>query len=475
MNRLSIILLLVMIITGGCATAQYTPPKVTISTEKIRNESGEFFVHKVQQRETLFSISKAYNINVNSLINDNPKASEGLKTGDILFIRIGAPPVPEEEISVQEDIVEKSLPEKRKRFIPGRDYVHKISLILPVNSRNLNEQNPVSNFIDFYHGFLMAVNDAKDSGMSINLEVIDNKEYQNSYQIVATGKLNNSELIVGPVFASEIEGILDFAGERDIPVISPMDPAAEKYISGNRFFYQLPVTAEEQQRTLLKSIPYGSQITLFYEKGGRDAEMLQLTRSILNESGIAFKEFSYALLEGRLVRDQITNLLSTNNDNSVIIISESEAFVSDILRNLNLISTRSGYKITLFGLPRWRNFESVDIDYYHSMNLHLALQYFVDYSSEGVKRFLSRYRALFGTEPTPYAFQAYDTGKYFLDILKNEGPSFADNIDEYKSTRLLQSDLRFKRRDNTMGVINFGVRIIVFRPDYSIDLLAPVR
>ena len=254
-----------------------------------------------------------------------------------------------------------------------------------------------------------------------------------------------------------------------------MDPAAEKYISGNRFFYQLPVTAEEQQRTLLKSIPYGSQITLFYEKGGRDAEMLQLTRSILNESGIAFKEFSYALLEGRLVRDQITNLLSTNNDNSVIIISESEAFVSDILRNLNLISTRSGYKITLFGLPRWRNFESVDIDYYHSMNLHLALQYFVDYSREDVKRFLSRYRALFGTEPTPYAFQAYDTGKYFLDILKNEGPSFADNIDEYKSTRLLQSDLRFKRRDNTMGVINFGVRIIVFRPDYSIDLLAPVR
>lgn len=475
MNRLSIILLFVMIITGSCATAQYTPPKVVISTEKIRNESGEFLVHQVQQRETLFSISKAYNINVNSLINDNPKASEGLKSGDILFVRIGAPPVTEEKRAVQEDIIVKSDPEKKSRYIPGRDYVHKISLILPVNSKNLNEQNPVSNFIDFYHGFLMAVNDAKDSGMSLNLEIIDNKEYQNSYQIIATGKLNNSELIIGPVFASEMEGILDFAGERDIPVVSPMDPAAEKYTVENRLFYQLPITPEEQQRTLIKSIPYGSRITLFYEKGGREAEMLQLTRSILNDEGISYKEFSYALLEGRSVRDQITNFLSTNNDNSVIIISESEAFVSDILRNLNLISTRSGYKITLFGLPRWRNFESVDIDYYHTMNLHLALQYFVDYNSDDVKRFLSRYRALFGTEPTPYAFQAYDTGKFFLDLIQNEGPSFAESTGEYKSARLLQSDLRFIRRENNKGITNCGVRVIVYRPDYSIDLLAPVR
>jgi hypothetical protein len=46
----------------------------------------------------------------------------------------------------------------------------------------------------------------------------------------------NSELIVGPVFASEIEGILDFAGERDIPVISPMDPAAENTLVETDFF-----------------------------------------------------------------------------------------------------------------------------------------------------------------------------------------------------------------------------------------------
>jgi hypothetical protein len=127
------------------------------------------------------------------------------------------------------------------------------------------------------------------------------------------------------------------------------------------------------------------------------------------------------------------------------------------------------YKITLYGTPRWRNFENVDINIYHSMNLHLSLQYYVDYTDESVKKFLSRYRALYGVEPTPYSFQAYDVAFYFLSALYHLGPDFSRNIEHF-SRGLLQTDMRFARKGNNWGFENTTSRKIIYNPDYSIDI-----
>jgi LysM repeat protein/ABC-type branched-subunit amino acid transport system substrate-binding protein len=533
MNRLYIILLLTMLVAGSCATAQYSPSKIKISKEIVRNESGEFYIHRVQPSETLFSISKAYNVDVNQLSKDNPKIAEGLKAGEILLVRRENLPDGQyvkhtvrwfdslESISEKynvkvEDIItlnkldskelktrqvilipdlsyvskslviaEDTANEKREAELekpvnraerPANNHIHNVSLIIPADSKNIIENSNVgNNYIDFYHGFLMAVNDAKEDGISMNVEVIDSKEYQNSSQIVYSGRIDKSELIIGPVFSSEIEGMLPFAKEREIPIVSPMDPAAEKYIEGNPNFMQISVADEDQQRVLLSSIPLVSHVALFYEKGGKEERMLNVTQSFLDEYGIPYKSFSYGLLEGRSVGDQLLNQLEAERENYVIVISNSEAFVSDVLRNLNLISSRNGYKITILGLPRWRNFESVDINYYHSMNLHLAMQYYVDYSKEDVKKFLAKYRALFGAEPSPYSFQAYDLGRYYTKRLTKYGRRLFEFIEEEQEEMLLQSNFKFLRRSSGSGLSNSTARIIVYRPDFSVELLTTFR
>jgi LysM repeat protein/ABC-type branched-subunit amino acid transport system substrate-binding protein len=469
-----------MLAAGSCATAQYTPVKVNVSNDIVRNEYGEFLVHKVQPRETLFSISKAYSVNVNNIKKDNPSVANGLKTGDILLIRTGdAAMLAEDPAIVEPDEKRKNKDvEETSVFIPLKpdaDHVHNISLIIPADSKNFSATSAGNNFLDFYHGFLIAMNDAKEAGISMRIEVIDNKEYQGSSQIVYSGRLDRSDLIIGPVFASEIEGILPFANEREIPVVSPMDPSANKFIEGNHNFLQISVDDTNQQKSLLSCIPVDAHVAVFFEKGGRDEKMLEVTRNFLTESGIDYKSISYGLLEGRSVRDLLQKQLDAGRENHVVVVSSSEAFVSDVLRNLNLINSRNGYKVTLYGLPRWRNFESVDVNYYHSMNLHLAMQYYVDYSREDVKRFLARYRALFGSEPTPYSFQAYDIGKYFSERLSRYGRRFIDNIEDYYPERLLQSDFKFVRKSSGSGLSNCGTRIVVYRPDYSVELLTPFR
>ena len=133
--------------------------------------------------------------------------------------------------------------------------------------------------------------------------------------------------------------------------------------------------------------------------------------------------------------------------------------MSDVVRNLNLLHTNPATEkkraITLFGTAKWRNFETIEVDYFHRMNLHLTLPYYVDYTSPIVKSFLMKYRALFNSEPSPFAFQGFDITTMFLN-----NPSLST-----------QSRYHFLREKNSTGIQNTGTTDIVYNRDYTISVI----
>ena len=67
----------------------YVAPKVVISKEKVRSGGKIYYAHIVQERQTLYSISKAYMVSVEEINDANPflnLESEGLKKGQILLV-----------------------------------------------------------------------------------------------------------------------------------------------------------------------------------------------------------------------------------------------------------------------------------------------------------------------------------------------------------------------------------------------------
>jgi hypothetical protein len=123
----------------------------------------------------------------------------------------------------------------------------------------------------------------------------------------------------------------------------------------------------------------------------------------------------------------------------------------------------NGFNITIYGTSKWRTFESMDINSYHAMNLHIALQHFIDFNDKDVKSFIYRYRALYGCEPNPYSYQAYDVARYFLEELYSKGPKFYKK--ETVLPKLLQSDLILKseqiiRYNNTLHACEIQTRLL---------------
>lgn len=349
-----------------------------------------------------------------------------------------------------------------------------IAYILPLNSTY--PSNLSSNFMDFYAGALLAVNDMKKQNKQLVINLYDQNEYQTIYSIINTPGFSRNQLIIGPVRHNTIKEITQYAEQTKIPVVSPMDQTADPLVNECRYLVQVPTTVVKQIENIVEVLSAyqqsnNSNVLLINEKNGKDTTYINMAERILNQKGIPYSVISYGILNGRTIHSTILSSIDSvsGNPNIVFVPSNSEAFVNDVVRNMDLC-LNSKIMITLFGLPKWRSFETIDVEQFHKMNLHLSLPYYVDYSNAQVKEFLLQYRALYHTEPTPYAFQGYDITRYFISQLEKYSNRFI-NLKYLETDALLQSDFRFTRRERSCGFENHATRNIIYNPDFTISII----
>lgn len=77
-----------VLLTAGYSLAQQESPDIPISDEKIILNGQKFYLHKVKQGQTMYSICKAYNVEEKELLVHNPDLSRGLKAGSTLKIPV---------------------------------------------------------------------------------------------------------------------------------------------------------------------------------------------------------------------------------------------------------------------------------------------------------------------------------------------------------------------------------------------------
>ncbi|MDR0687762.1 MAG: ABC transporter substrate-binding protein, partial [Prevotellaceae bacterium] len=129
-------------------------------------------------------------------------------------------------------------------------------------------------------------------------------------------------------------------------------------------------------------------------------------------------------------------------DNKVVVASQDEPFVSELLANLKAFSNRYKCNITIYGPSDWQKYEKIETNLFYELKLHVAAPYFTDYTSEAVKRFVQSYRYRYKTEPSQFAFQGYDVMLYFTSAIYRYGKNF-ENCLPFHREELLQSTYSF--------------------------------
>lgn len=369
------------------------------------------------------------------------------------------------------------VPDIATAVVPGEPYdqgTYTITLVLPFNASRLTTSLNAYT-ADFYAGTLIAMADLKKKGMFTHfvLNVVDLSRYSSAWELVADNALRGSELIIGPISERDMQPVASYARSERIPVVSPLDLNTAPLAYNNPWFYLFPPQSDlalsHQIDKLAQARLNGENesVTVIYEQGHEDSELVTSTIKELEAREIPYRTFSYDFLNGRGIDSQMYASLNPDAVNRVIIPSLSEAFITDALRNLNLIRSSRDCSIEVYGMSRWKSFETVELDYFHALDLRLAMSYHIDYSAPETMDFINKYKAAFNTEPTSFAFQGYDILTFFVEAMNTWGKNFPKGIiNERKS--LLQSDVLFLPTDTGSGYENRAFKDICFTDGWTV-------
>ena len=348
----------------------------------------------------------------------------------------------------------------------------KVALILPFDAAS---GSPSVNYLDFYAGALLAVENQRNAGVDIRMTVIDLPDL-NEDDSELNDNLFDNDVIIGPVRAAEMLLIQRICKIFGTPFVSPLDPAAEDYVSDNPYFFQIPTSPKRQAANLVARLKADGNgpVTLFCNPVSPEEEQLEARYEVaLTEAGVPFRKISYEVLRGRLITEELREQMNPGEEilpQRVLIASEDEAFASDVVRNMNLLNTLYNIPVTLYAPNRLRAFETIDAANLYKLGLRVSTPYYVDYTSEDTRNFILKYRALYNTEPSQYAFQGYDILTYFIATLNDLGSAFFDFV-EYYPMDLLQNSIRFMKTNEEGGYVNVHTRDIEYRPDNTVKVV----
>ena len=560
---------LVFLVPEKAEAQSYTPVPVTISKEKVKIDGKVCYSHIVLEKQTLYSISKAYNVSIEDIYRFNPTLKEtGLKKNGIIIIPSAealeaAPAVQEAAVETAEvtaktvaetpaqesaakesakkikrkthtvkwfedlDVIaekygvkvesimklnnleNRKLSNRQKLLIPNPDEIIetpevvpdtteqaetteekteeiiveespaevedsaviigkdvKAALLLPLNATGSSSHR---GNMDFYSGVLLAVSDLTEKGINVDLKVCD---IGGENGLPSYSYIRDCDFVIGPIASGDLTKMLDMHAGHGPYIISPLDQRAQNLAETYVKMIQAPTPHATQYKDLIDwlkgDVKENDKVIFITEKGARPTDAMTQMQVAIDSCGIAYRNFSYSILEGRDIMDPLMSLMTNEGENRVVIASESEAFVNDVVRNLNLIEYQK-YEVVLYTSSKIRGFETIEVDNIHNTSLHTSLSYYINYEDPRVMSFLMKYRALFNTEPTQFAFQGYDLATYFVELVNKYGDNWAEKMTE-SSKKMLQSSFKFKKTPEG-GYINNGVRRIVYGDRWSITEL----
>ncbi len=478
-------------------------------------ENIDFKDHKVSRKETLFGIARQYNITPDVLIgiNGDEKVTR-LRKGDRIKVPTTNWLVKYDKLKTDVDslkVFKSTLspilvnkPESNIDFSAG-NYSLSTSLIMPFNvigdpslSTPVNQidsteeltldgtaiSNRTRLVLEFYEGFLMAVEYYQKMGVNVNLQVLDTGN-DNSNLNSLSNKLQNgkSDLIVGPVYPNHQKQLAPIIKQNKSIQVLPFHSTWTD-LNNNPNIYQITSNDSLLYDIMAKSIAdsiNGKKVVLIKSVNNIENEQQFINQLKRNIPPDQMSEFVFS--KGALAR--MEPYVNKETPTVFVLASKDEVFVNQVIIVLQAISDKGFGNLTLWGPPVWLKYSSIDPEAIHKLNGHIFSTYGVDYQDQTTQLFLTNYRELYKTEPfafspyfqrpvngsnySRYGIYGYDIGIHFIGLaLRTKYQnSFSNSYDGH----LIQSNFKFNSYTPFTGKVNQGLFIIRFNRDYSVDRL----
>jgi LysM repeat protein len=483
-----------------------------------KKSEPNYRVHKVQNKETVFSISKKYHATPSTIIaqnglkngvksgqfialppaaaakkktgvasaykakaaaakGKNSKVAHTVKKGETMFSICKTYKVTESELKMANPEIKKGLKQGCIVFIPRADEQRrawgssnfvatqgnnkvKVAVMLPFEESGGKIDRNTDKFLEFEQGMLLAINNLKKAGVSVDLYTYNSgKSAEEITKLLGKPEMKTMDLIIGPAYKAQFKPLSDFVIKHDIKMVVPFSSRTEEMKHNHNIIL---INAPHAQMAKAVAHKFANQfggknviiVKFGVDKYNDEEELGDSIVSELRSDGKPVKVITYSST------DELKNEMSDDNMNVVVPVSTNQVALSQILPSINAANVKKD--VVIFGFEDWTKYQSISKDLFVT-NTYYASAYDIDFDKPAAKEFIADFRRYYGQEPNNtqpmYGALGYDIMLYFGKAVAEYGKNFEGRINEVKANTI-QSDFYFTRLSAESGLYNHDVTLI---------------
>lgn len=415
-------------------------------------------MHKVKRSETIFGIARKYDITVSELIKANPKMNDPdyeLKKGDYIII----PRKGRTKVSKQTNTTDKTTKPAERSV--------KVGILLPLH----NVDGDGRRMLEYYRGLLMACDDLKKQGMSIEINACNLPIDGNVYKALSTSGLTEADVIFGPLYTKQVKPIADFAKDNGSKLVIPFSINGNEVVSNPNIFqvYQSP---EYFYNEVIKHFVYrfSNYHVVVIDCNDRTSDKGVFTFGLRKE------------LENRKISCSVTNLNSSDamfaqsfsavKPNMVILNTGRSPELNRVIDKLDaLTGEHPSIAISMFGYTEWLMYVKYNQEKFFKYDTYIPTSAYYNSYSTKVKKLENRYMRWFSSNMMDYlprfALTGYDHGMFFIRGIYNNGKKFNGSIADQNA---VQTPLHFIKLGSG-GYQNTGFMFVHYNRNNTISLI----
>lgn len=374
--------------------------------EKTPVQIEQYNYYTVLPKEGFYRLKVKLGVTQQEIESLNPEVKEdGLKVGMVLKL-------PKEKTG--EMAISNGQLVERFSLLDSLNYnqTTNLSMILPFKLNTLdfedlsNSEHKITKdrllsiALDFYTGALMAVDSAKQLGLTINMNVFDSQANAGKVnQIATSGDLMGSDAIIGPVLPEAFNRLTAYLGASQIPIFSPF---SNKGITlSSSVFQTLPPDHLLRERMYTYLRDYGIDKNVIIIADLKNAAIKTKLQSIFPGAKIINP------IDDKFIRlNEINPYLSADKQNWVIVETNSIPLLTNITGVVNSAKNKE-HDIVLLTSFRGSAYDSGNISNMHLSNLQFHFPS-MDKMSNLESDFSLSYEKQYGITPNRYATRGFD-------------------------------------------------------------------
>lgn len=424
--------------SGADVFEEKTNPKTKVDSGNEKSSStttivagDDYVTYTVQSGDTVFSIVNKFGITIDELIALNPELSHGLKSGMVLKIKKLDP-----------------------AYIKKNGDALSVVMMLPFGY-STGETQYRTMAMDFLTGAKLAIERNARNGQKLDIKIVDSGNEASFRNSLTQINPDNTDLIIGPFFKSNVIDVLDFTKNQKIPIVAPFANSPELYGYSNLVIIETSDNTYADKIVDEVRAAYSDQkIYIVADTKKENANYIKagLEKAVKNANVVIVNSSSDIQLDQNMMTGQSAPVIA-------ILASDSDA-VGEAFANKVIALSKEVHGVKAFSMYYAPVFEK-KVDDLSQANLVYLMDRKINTEGSFEKEILAAYKSKYCKTPPRYAIVGFDVVNDMLTRENKKGEIFKQ-INKVQTQ--LATKFEFVKAKANGAYVNTGYRVIRLVP-----------